>query len=241
MRTLKVPIDVGDGPAVVLLHGYAMQPRTYSRLVSLLQPHCRVVVPDLFDLKGRWSFQEVLDSFVATLDQLHLENLTMIGHSFGGGVELGFASRAPARITELVFSDTLAVSREWRLAAEALSHPQGLVRLATRDSVGAFTRNWLRHPRQLLDAGMWAFTSDRDYDARGCAESGIRSHVLWANRDSILSRTDGIRFADELNASFTLAFAPDRRPVDHDWMFEQPELFFEHLLELKLEALSGRS
>ena len=37
---------------------------------------------------------------------------------------------------------------------------------------------------------------------------------------------DGMKFADELGASFTVAFSPDRRPVDHDWMFEQPGLFF---------------
>jgi pimeloyl-ACP methyl ester carboxylesterase len=241
MQTLKVPIDAGNGPPVVLLHGFAMQPRTYEGLVRLLEPHCRVVVPDLFDLRSKWRYPEVLDSFTRTLDELELNSVTMMGHSFGGGIELGFAVRSPTRVTELVFSDTLAVSREWRLAAEVFRHPQGVARLASRRSVGAFTRDWLRHPRQLVGAAMWAFTSDREYDARECAESGIRSHVLWANRDSILSRSDGVRFADELSASFTVAFAPDRRAVDHDWMFEQPGLFFEHLLELKLKALSDAS
>jgi pimeloyl-ACP methyl ester carboxylesterase len=241
VTTLKVPIDAGKGPPVVLLHGFAMLPRTYEGLVRLLEPHCRVVVPDLFDLRSKWSYPEVLDSFASILDKLELDSVTMIGHSFGGGIELGFAVRWPGRVTELVFSDTLAVSREWRLAAEAFSHPQGVVRLASRKSVGAFAWNWLRHPRQLVDAALWAFTSDREYDARGCAQAGIRSHVLWANRDSILSRGDGVKFADELEASFTVAFAPDRRAVDHDWMFEQPELFYEHLLELKLDALSGAS
>jgi len=239
MRTLKVPVDTGSGSPVALLHGFAMLPQTYTGLVKRLEPHCRVVVPDLFDLRGRWSYGDVLDLFVATLDELGIGNLTMIGHSFGGGIELGFAARSPERVTELVFSDTLAVSREWRLAREALSHPEGLVRLASPKAVAAFGRNWLSHPRQLCDAALWAFASDREYDARGCAESGVRSHVLWANRDSILSRSDGIEFAEELHASFTVAFAPDRRPVDHDWMFEQPDLFFEHLLELGLVALAG--
>src|SRR5580700_7884170 len=112
--TLDVPIDNGDGPAVVLLHGFAMRPETYGSLAALLARKCRVVVPDLFKMRGTWSYPRALDAFTSTLDQLDLEQMTLIGHSFGGGIELGFASRYPERVSELVFSDTLAVSREWR-------------------------------------------------------------------------------------------------------------------------------
>jgi pimeloyl-ACP methyl ester carboxylesterase len=236
--TLDVPIDNGDGPAVVLLHGFAMRPQTYASLAALLARQCRVVVPDLFKMRGTWSYPRALDAFTSTLDQLDLEQVTLIGHSFGGGIELGFAARYPERATDLVFSDTLAVSREWRLAEEALSHPERLVQLASRRSITAFARSWASHPRQLVGAARWAFVSDREYDAKTCAHSGIPAHVLWANRDSILARSDGMKFADALGASFTVAFSPDRRPVDHDWMFEQPDLFFTHLKELKLKALS---
>jgi pimeloyl-ACP methyl ester carboxylesterase len=215
-----------------------MRPQTYEGLVRLLKRSCRVVVPDLFAMRGQWTHSRALDAFTSTLDQLDLSRVTLIGHSFGGGIELSFAARFPERVTELVFSDTLAVSREWRLAREALSHPSRLVELASRKAIGAFARNWATQPRQLVGAALWAFASDRDYDARSCAEHRIRAHVLWANRDSILSRSDGMKFADELSASFTVAFSPDRRVVDHDWMFEEPELFFVHLKALGLEALS---
>jgi hypothetical protein len=63
--------------------------------------------------------------------------------------------------------------------------------------------------------------------------------VLWANRDSVLRRSDGERFARELNASFTVASAPDGRPIDHDWMFQEPDLFYAHLEDLKLSALTS--
>ena len=35
-----------------------------------------------------------------------------------------------------------------------------------------------------------------------------------------------------------MASAPHDRPVDHDWMFQDPDLFFSHLEALKLVALS---
>ena len=69
----------------------------------------------------------MLDAFTASLDRLGVDKVTLIGHSFGGGIELGFAARFPGRVVELVFSDTLAVSRQWGLADEALRHPMRLL------------------------------------------------------------------------------------------------------------------
>ena len=240
MTKLEVPIDDGQGAPLVLLHGFAMRPATYGRLVELLAPRCRVVVPDLFAVRGQWSYAEMLDRFTATLDHLGLDRVSLLGHSFGGGIELGFAARLPHRVVELVFSDTLAASREWRLADEALRHLDRFVRLATPMATSAFLRNWITHPRQLVDAAWWGFTSGRESDSLAVATAAIPSHVLWANRDSILARSDGERFAKELDASFTVASAPDRRAMDHDWMFQEPDVFFDHLLDLGLEVLSGR-
>jgi len=239
VKELAVPIHAGDGPPVVLLHGFAMRPATYGGLVRLLAERCRVYVPDLFAVRGRWSFSTVLDAFIATVDDLGLDRFSLIGHSFGGGIELAFASRCPDRVVELVFSDSLAASREWGLALEVLHHPVRLLRLATPKAATAFARTCIDHPRQLVDAAWWGFTSGRECDSEEVARAGLPAHVLWANRDSILSRADGIRFAEELHATFTVASGPGQRVFDHDWMFQQPTDFFDHLLELKLEALSS--
>ena len=142
-------------------------------------------------------------------------------------------------MTEFVVSDSLAASREWNLADEALRHPVRLVRLATPMAFSAFVRTWVDHPRQLVEAAWWGFTSGRVTSAETVARAGIPAHVLWANRDSILSRSDGETFAEDLNASFTVAAAPDGRNLDHDWMFQQPDVFFAHLEALNLKALCG--
>ena len=236
---LDVPIGAGNGPPVVVLHGFAMRPATYGGLVRLFAERCRVFVPDLFAVRGQWSYATVLEAFITTIDDLGLDQVTLIGHSFGGGIELGFASLFPDRVVEVVFSDSLAASREWRLATEVLHHPVRLLRLATPTAATAFAQTWFDHPRQLIDAAWWGFTSGRENDSRTIARAGIAAHVLWANRDSILSRSDGLRFADELDASFTVASGPDGRSYDHDWMFQQPKVFFDHLEDLGLTALSS--
>jgi pimeloyl-ACP methyl ester carboxylesterase len=238
---LDIPIDVGHGPPLVLLHGFGMRPATYRRLVHLLAPRCRVVVPDLFALRGPWTYSRVLDAFTTSLDSLGLDRASLLGHSFGGGIALAFASRHPERVVELAFSDTLAASREWRLATEVLSHPVGLLRLATPVATSAFVRTWVDHPRQLVDAAWWGFTSKRESDCDRVVRAHVPSHVLWANRDSILSRADGRRFAQDIGATFTVASPPNGRVIDHDWMFQQPEVFMAHLEALDLVVLSPPS
>lgn len=235
---LETPIDAGQGEPIVILHGFAMRPATYAPLVRLLEPRCRVIVPDLFNLHGKWRFQTVLDAFTASLDELGLDQVSLLAHSFGGGIALGFAAQSPDRVVEAVFSDTLAASREWMLADEALRHPIRLLYLATPTAASAFGYTLARHPRQMVGAAWWGFTSSRGSDSSTVAWAGIPAHVLWANRDSVLSRSDGRKFADEMRASFTVAATPDGRALDHDWMFQQPEVFFRHLEKLKLHALS---
>jgi pimeloyl-ACP methyl ester carboxylesterase len=234
---LRVPVDLGSGPAIVILHGYGMLPRTYAGTAELLATSCRVVVPDLMAVPAPWRYDDVLDRLLATFDGLHLERVSMIGHSFGGGIELGLAARQPDRVTELVFSDTLAVSAEWGLADEALRHPFGLLRLATTQAAAAFATQWRRHPRQMAEAAWWGFRSRRMGDIDAIASAGIPAHVLWANRDSIIPRSEGRRFAERLHADFVVARSSDGRPVDHDWMFQDPELFVEHLRLLGLRCV----
>ena len=116
INQLDIPIDRGTGPPLVLLHGFAMRPATYGRLADLLASRCRVVVPDLFDVSGRWRYTKVIDSLTAALHHLGLERFSLLGHSFGGGIALGLAQQHPDCVVELVLSDSLAVDREWQLA-----------------------------------------------------------------------------------------------------------------------------
>jgi len=220
-------LEAGAGDPFVVLHGFGLTPRTYAGLAEVLAHRCRVVIPALFAIRGRWTFDRAIDSFGATIDALGLERVTLLGHSFGGAIQLGYAETHHDRIRELVFADTLAASRYFRLAAEAF-HPLSAMRLATPAAAKAFIASSLRHPLRLSRAGFWAFSEDRTPSARHVAAAGIRSHVLWANRDTILSRRDGRRFARALHATFTVARS-DGLPLDHDWMYRHPTIFVEHI------------
>lgn len=232
-------VTVGDGPTILVLHGYGMQPETYLRTARLLADRARVVIPSIFALPERWSFDHALDCLELTLDERDVDRVTLVGHSFGGGLELGLAARFPERVRECVFSDTLGVHREFGLALEAV-HPIGILRMASVPAAASFIGSWATHPVQLSSAALWAFFSNRATEIQTLADAGMPCHVMWAERDTVLSRNDGAEFARLLNATFTVADRPPGYgPIDHDWMFDDPELFVQHLEELGLHALSA--
>lgn len=230
-------LDLGDGPALVIMQGFALQPRTYLAVAERLAERCRVIVPALFaEPGGRWSPEAVLADVAATLDALGIDQASMVGHSFGGALQLDFAVSRPERVRELVFVDTLAMSREWTLAAEAL-HPVHLLWMATPRAAVDFATSALTHPLCLARAGWWGFRSDRRTQVRTIARGGVPRHVLWAERDSLLSRDDGEAFARDMGAGFHVVTGQGVGPVDHDWLYRHPALAVEALERLDLLAL----
>jgi len=223
---------------LLLLHGFAMQPRTYLPLARLLADRARVVIPAIFALPKWWTFGYALDCIEATLEELGLERLSILGHSFGGGLELGLAARRPDRVIECVFADTLGVRERFGLAEEALHNPLGILAMATPPATTAFFQSLASHPAQLATAALWGFASDREPDIGRVVAAGVPCHVLWANHDTLLARADGREFARRLHATFTVASGAR---VDHDWMFDDPDRFAEHLRRLRLHVLEGSS
>jgi pimeloyl-ACP methyl ester carboxylesterase len=235
---LHLSIDVGHGEPVVMLPGFALSPRVYRATAELLASRgsFRVVMPELYRVSGDWTCEAVTDGLLAALDEQRFARVTMIAHSFAGAAQLEFATRWPDRIVELVFCDTLAVRREWRLAREAMRHPLGLLRMATPNAATSFATTVITHPRDIVQAAWWGFTNGRTEESAELVSDGVPAHVLWANRDSILSQRDGRAFAEELGASFDVVHEPNGRPIDHDWMYRHPELFVAQLEALRLVA-----
>ncbi|HSL11076.1 MAG TPA: alpha/beta hydrolase [Actinomycetota bacterium] len=85
--------DTGDGPAVVLLHGFPLSSVTWRSLAPALTQRFRVVVPDLLgyggsdrpahaplDLRAQAGYVREL------LGHLGLDRVALVGHAHGGGI-----------------------------------------------------------------------------------------------------------------------------------------------------------
>lgn len=90
--------QAGNGPNVVLLHGFCENNTCFNEQVLLLKEHCTVITPDLpgFGLSAAVtdvSMETMADAVYDLLQQLGMDQCFMIGHSMGGYVTLAFARK----------------------------------------------------------------------------------------------------------------------------------------------------
>ncbi|MEU1127293.1 alpha/beta hydrolase [Streptomyces sp. NPDC005899] len=112
----------GDGPPVVLMHGYPRTSATWHRVAPLLvQAGYTVVCPDLrgygrsrgprftADHAG-YSKRAVAADVVAVMRHLGHDRFAPVGHDRGGAVALRLTLDHPEAVTRAVFADALPVT-----------------------------------------------------------------------------------------------------------------------------------
>jgi pimeloyl-ACP methyl ester carboxylesterase len=158
--------EAGEGPPVLLIHGYGDTADGWRRVVpGLLKDH-RVVAVDMppFGRSSAPPKGELLEFygefFPALLDELGLERTTVIGHSLGGAVALRLAIKNPERVERLglVAPAGLGSAPPWwwhaltaRLLWQgALSIPSPLTTPLVRQALRTFLElRLVNNPRQL--------------------------------------------------------------------------------------------
>jgi pimeloyl-ACP methyl ester carboxylesterase len=103
--------DVGEGPAVVLVHGFASSLETWAAIAPRLAKTHRVITLDLkgFGWSGRpegdYSPRAQAELVYALLDQRGVERAAVVAHSWGASVALEMALLHPERVTRLALYD----------------------------------------------------------------------------------------------------------------------------------------
>lgn len=107
-------LDIGSGPAVVLIHGLAGDHTAWRAQIELLRPRFRVIA---FDNRGAGgstqidepvSTQDLAADTLQLMDLLQLERAHIVGRSMGGAVAQHMALRAPERVVSLVLCASFA-------------------------------------------------------------------------------------------------------------------------------------
>lgn len=103
--------EAGEGPPVVLLHGWPQHWWSWRRIIGDLARSHRVIVPDLRGWgwsdapPGRYEKREMAADVVALLDAEGLGIVDVIGHDWGGYVGFLLALEHRARVRRLVALD----------------------------------------------------------------------------------------------------------------------------------------
>ncbi|RYJ00083.1 MAG: alpha/beta fold hydrolase, partial [Actinomycetales bacterium] len=94
---------VGTGPALLLIHGMACDSSTWDDVIGPLSEHFTVIAPDLLGHgdsdkpNGDYSIGGYANGMRDLLTVLGIDKVTIVGHSFGGGVAMQFAYQFPER------------------------------------------------------------------------------------------------------------------------------------------------
>jgi pimeloyl-ACP methyl ester carboxylesterase len=108
--TLAV-LDEGEGPAVLLLHGFPDSSHVWRHQVpALVAAGMRVIAPDLRGFGDsdkpegveEYAMARSVADMVAVLDALDVERANVVGHDWGAGLAWVLAAFVPARVERLV-------------------------------------------------------------------------------------------------------------------------------------------
>jgi 3-oxoadipate enol-lactonase len=139
----------GDGPAVVLVHGFALDMRMWEPQVEHLAARYRVVRYDCRGFGASGPFDPAVPythagDLVALLDHLAIGEAVLAGLSFGGRVVLQTALAAPARVAGLVLLDAVLDGVPWD--PESAGALDELARRVQAGGAPAGRAAWLAHP-----------------------------------------------------------------------------------------------
>lgn len=119
----------GNGPTIVLLHGFAARKEVWLPVARLLTPHFHLVIPDLpgwGESSRNAGASYDIDAQVARLQDflqtLGLHRILLVGHSMGGAIAGVYAAEHPDNVAELGLFDSFGLKfKENAFAREALA------------------------------------------------------------------------------------------------------------------------
>ncbi len=93
----------GTGPAILLLHGLACDHTTWEQVIDELAERYTVIAPDLLGHglsdkpRADYSLGGYANAMRDLLTVLGIDKVSVVGHSFGGGIAMQFAYQFPER------------------------------------------------------------------------------------------------------------------------------------------------
>lgn len=102
--------DSGQGPAVVMFHGFPDLPHSYAGIAAALNeagyrtilPYLRGYHPDTLVPGRPYDGIHLAEDAIGLLDALGLESAVLVGHDWGATVVWGAAALAPSRVDAIV-------------------------------------------------------------------------------------------------------------------------------------------
>ncbi|HET7385079.1 MAG TPA: alpha/beta fold hydrolase [Nocardioidaceae bacterium] len=122
-------VRAGSGPVLLMLHGLACDHTTWLPVLGALARRYTVIAPDLLghgaSAKPRadYSVGGYANAMRDLLTVLGIDKVTVVGHSFGGGVAMQFAYQFPERTERMILVAPGGLGPEVAPAIRAITLP----------------------------------------------------------------------------------------------------------------------
>jgi pimeloyl-ACP methyl ester carboxylesterase len=196
-------VKMGSGPALLLLHGLGCDHTTWAPVISSLARRYTVIAPDLLghgrSAKPRadYSVGGYANGMRDLLTVLGIDQVTVMGHSFGGGVAMQFAYQFPERTERLILVAPGGLGPEVSPAIRAITLPgfnqaMGLVTLPgvrqlTKTALRTLAASGVSQARDL-DEVAEIVDSFKDPRARAAIRHVVSAVVDW--RGQVVTMAD---------------------------------------------------
>jgi haloalkane dehalogenase len=120
-------LDEGSGPPLLLVHGNPTWSFYWRNLVLALRAKCRLIVPDhvgcgLSDKPQQYPYTlaQHTQNLVALVDELGLDQVTLLAHDWGGAIGMGAAVARPEKFARFALFNTATFRSHrcpWRIRA----------------------------------------------------------------------------------------------------------------------------
>jgi len=102
----------GDGPPLILLHGYALNSVMWELQVPVLSRYFKVITVDLrgfgqSSCGKEWSGSAMADDVIGIIKELKLEDVIVMGFSLSGGSAVRTAYEMPGVVTRLILVSSI--------------------------------------------------------------------------------------------------------------------------------------
>jgi len=112
-------IEAGDGPPLVLIHGWTCSGFFWKPIIPRLKDSFRVLAPDLtghgLSSKSEASYlpEAQAHRLLEWLTAIRVDQFVLVGHSMGGEVATRMALAAPDRVKSLVLASAIGLKMAW--------------------------------------------------------------------------------------------------------------------------------
>ena len=221
-------IKTGEGPALLLLHGLGCDHTTWLPVIAALARRYTVIAPDLLghgsSAKPRadYSLGGYANGMRDLLTVLGVDKVTVVGHSFGGGVAMQFAYQFPERTERMILVAPGGLGPEVSPVIRAVTLPgfHQVMSVATLPGIRQTTALALRslaatglpHTRDL-DEVATIYETFADSRARQAVRQVVRAVVDW--RGQIITMNDRAYLTAAMPMCVIWGTEDDVLPVRH--------------------------